>query len=733
MQPPAISSDFRFMASSAGALLRAWRAGAISDQPGSGHRIPTDFAGVCLAPAQDQSCNQYMLARLGELGVRQLRMDYTYNSAEYGADGFLEALLDAGYSVCLHLVQPFEEAAAMESEPARQHWQAFVEAVLTRWGSRLDALEVGSTVNRRRWAGYSVTGFFAAWEIAWRAARAANVTLAGPNVSDFEPIYNAGILARLQQLGQSPAVHTDNLFVERVTQPEVFDHRIAGRRVGNRLKFNTIKKARLLQQVGEHFGVPELWCSHVTWTAPRIFRVIEDTDQKQADYLSRYFLLAAASGVFQRVYWGALVCRSAGLIDDGTGRYPDHERVTLYEETYGSADSCRIRPAFYALQAISSLLAGQHYEGKLFATEFLQGHSFVSGEYRLHALWTVNAKAAFLESVYNREDLASATWISRDGQELDEMPEVLTEAPLFLRWPNSRRVTARPEADVVPDLSVHAHDEGFRHYHYQDGEYTGLLLARNDSERRALLDVLAPEVLLQANPDGFLRHARNAVWKVADPRNPERSLVVKRPVKLRLYKQLYERFRPSKAIQSWSGSAELLRRGLDTPRPVACFAGQGAQRLTSNFFVCEFREGCLPLRKLLNNYTRGQTMHPDITPEELFPALSRFVLRMHKRGVFFRDLSSGNILVGRDAGELRFTLVDTGRARFYYKLTMGQRLADLKRLCYKLDWQGRERFMRLYLAAHRDRFRLRYRIPFLIYDLKVATKRLLQGRGLKRK
>lgn len=726
------SSELKFIVSSAGFLIRAWIAGGFSHRPGTGHVVPDTFSGICVAPSSNPDMNKYMLDRLQELGVGQVRMDYTYNSAEFGADDFLEALLDAGFAVCLHLVQPFDEVAAMDAEPAQERWRDFVRMVTDRWGRRLEIIEVGSTVNRRRWAGYSVSGFFQAWAIAWQILTDAGVAVAGPNVSDFEPVYNAGVLASLQRARLLPKVHTDNLFVERVSQPEVYDHRIAGRRAGNWLKFNTIKKASFLQKIGERHGVPEFWCSHVTWTAPRIYRVLEDTDQKQADYLSRYFLLAAASGALQRVYWGAFVCRSAGLIDDGTGRYPDHERVTLYEESYGTPETSRIRPAFKALQAVARLLSGQRYDGVLSDTSGLKAHAFVGETYRFHALWTLNGRAAALASLYPAGDLAKADCLTRDGELVTDRPDFVTESPIFLRWPVQEKVGFSP-GNVIEHLAIHSHETGFHHYAYDDGGYTGLVLARSPQERDCLLDAIAPEKLMADKPSGFLRHARNAVWEMADPRDANRALVVKQPVKLRFHKKLYERFRPPKALQSWSGASELRRRGLDTPRPVAWFARGGKDRLTSNFFVCEFQPGCVPLRKLLNNYTRGKTMHPTITPDELFPQLCAFVKKMHHRGVFFRDLSSGNILVRKEAGELCFTLVDTGRARFYPKISLAQRLADLKRLCYKLDANGRERFMLLYLGKRHEALRRRYRRIFLYYDLKVGFKRLLQGRSWRKR
>jgi len=114
--------------------------------------------------------------------------------------------------------------------------------------------------------------FFAAWQIAWEEARGRNLKIAGPNVTDFEPAYNAGWLGEFRHTGMLPGVHTDNLFVERATEPETFDHKIAGKRLARLFRFNLVRKAQLLQDIGAWAGVPTLMCTHVTWSLRRIDR-----------------------------------------------------------------------------------------------------------------------------------------------------------------------------------------------------------------------------------------------------------------------------------------------------------------------------------------------------------------------------------------------------------------------------------------------------------------------------
>ena len=106
----------------------------------------------------------------------------------------------------------------------------------------------------------------------------------------------------------------------------------------------------------------------------------------------------------------------------------------------------------------------------------------------------------------------------------------------------------------------------------------------------------------------------------------------------------------------------------------------------------------------------------------------RILQKLHTRGVFFRDLSAGNLLVRRTpAGELEFALIDTARARFYpHSLGLRLRLCDLMRICHPLFWPGRRVFVEKYLAHNGRRFSWWMKIPFWYYDGKHRVKNALK-------
>ncbi|MDP2246642.1 MAG: hypothetical protein Q8J65_00820, partial [Nitrosomonadales bacterium] len=342
-------------------------------QPPSGHHIPADFSGIGVATAEDPAIDDAVINHLNALGIRQVRLDFTYGDSNNHVARFLEKLIAHGFKVMLHLVQPFEAARHMRETSAQDEWKSFLASTLDRFGSQIELIEVGSTINRRRWAGYTLESFLTTWDIAYKAVKERGIKLGGPNITDFEPPYNIGILALLKDRGQLPDVHTDNLFSERCTEPERDDHKILGHRLAPLGGFRLVKKAFVLQEIGENFGVTEFHSPSAFWTLPRIHRVLANSEEKQADYLARYMLLCAASGAMKRASWGPMICHREGLIDDGIEGYPKLERITHYASVHGQ--DFRVRPAFSAFKTFIGLIPDSYYEACLDDANGLEIHA----------------------------------------------------------------------------------------------------------------------------------------------------------------------------------------------------------------------------------------------------------------------------------------------------------------------------------------------------------------------
>ncbi|MDT8310347.1 MAG: lipopolysaccharide kinase InaA family protein [Methylophaga sp.] len=702
--------------------------------PQPAHQVPEDFIGVGATTGDDPEIDDFILAKLTELNLQQVRLDFTYTDLNGPVSRLLDKLLTAKISVLLHLVQPFREAQQMKNSEAQERWQAFVETVTEQFGHRVYAIEIGTTSNRRHWSGYDTESFFHTWRIAHNIIRKQRIKLAGPNISDFEPLHNIAVLSRLQRELQLPDIHTNNLFSERVTEPERFDHRIFGTKLALKLKVNLVKKARLLQKITTDFAVKSFISPAAFWTLPRIRRLLVHGEQKQADYLTRYFTLLAASGALQQAFWGPFLCSREGLVDDGSGVYPKLERITHYQSVLGQRADFRERPAFYALQQFIRQIPGSFYQGPLATTENLEVHAFRRSDALVHVLWTINGKAMALNQLYDIESLAKAECYSRDGEQLTEMPEFAGESPIYLRWPVGTLVSFQDPHGKGLD-AWYRYMPGKQLYQFQQAGWQGLLLAENQTDAEFLRRTLQPATLPAALPDNTLRRARNVIWRLDNIL--DRPFIAKQPLKMHAHKRLLDRWRPSKAKRSWIAAAELLRRGIATAKPIAYFEKTNDKTLLQNLYLCEQVDHDFSARDLFTAFRDGASEFQGVCEAQAYPQLATFLNDMHARGVFFRDLAGGNILIKKQAdGTLAFTLIDINRARFFNRnATLSERLSDLARICHKLHWPGREQLLDEYLALNRKfgkTFSWRMKLPFYLYDYKVNFKRKYGRKAIRR-
>ena len=710
--------------------------------PPAEHTVPSDFIGLCVASAPDAGMDDYVVSQLRLLDIHQVRLDFSYGDLESFNARFLQRLIDEKFQITLHLVQPFANAKKMESASEQNVWKSFLSEVLERFGNHVKRIEIGATINRKRWAGYTMNGFLQAWDIAYQEIKKRGLTLAGPNLTDFEPIYNIGILSILKARQQLPDIHTDNLFSERVSEPERYDHRIFKYRWATWFKYNLVKKARLLKKISTDFNISHFMSPVAFWAIYRIERTLPDGEQKQADYAARYMLLNAASGALDQAFWGAMICHREGLIDDGLidAEYPVLERVTHYKNVDGDRSNFRYHPSFYALKTVASLVQGSHYKNAIATANGLEIHHFQTAQHNIHALWTINGKMALLQEIYHSADLQQAEIINRDGEQFTEPTHIVNENPIYLRWPLNKAVAIKPNIAPNKDLAIYAHIPKLRYYPFNQDGWFGMILAKDATEAEMLGQQLHPSQLTSPQKNEALRHARNAIWALPDPRDPNRKVTVKQPVKMYPHKQFFDRFKPSKARRSWNGALELLRRGIDSAQPVAFFEKKGDNTLKQNFYICDYVNADCSVGEMFVHFAQGNkdfhipAKNITITAEETYIQLAQHLHRMHHTGTFFRDLSGGNLLVYVQADRtLRFSLIDTARARFYsYPAPFDQRISDMARICNKLHWAGRERLMGLYLANSSKKFTFRFRFSFHLYDFKVAFKRKYGRKGIKK-
>jgi hypothetical protein len=187
-------------------------------------------------------------------------------------------------------------------------------------------------------------------------------------------------------------------------------------------------------------------------------------------------------------------------------------------------------------------------------------------------------------------------------------------------------------------------------------------------------------------------------------------------------------FQPTKALRSWNGAHELLRRGIPTPRPVAWLEHPARPRERESYYLCEAFAGGSSARQAFYAFNDGATEFLGIPASELYQGIAELMAKLHARGIFFRDLSAGNLLLRRgEDGVMEFALIDTARASVGTRtIPLRQRLADLMRLCHPLVWRERERLLPAYFEAAGLKFAPWARWACHYYDWKHRIKKMLR-------
>jgi tRNA A-37 threonylcarbamoyl transferase component Bud32 len=626
---------------------------------------------------------------------------------------------------------------------AQQRWIDFLNTIADKYGDKVACIEIGSTPNRGRWSGFEPMDYLIAWRIANEQLKTRGIVLAGPNVSDFEPLCSIQLLSEMQLQGHAPDIYTNNLFVERVIQPEAFDHRALGKAMTNIMKLNLVKKARVMKAIGHEYGVDNIICTYKCWSSKRLRRWSVTPEQKKSDYLIRYLVIAASTGALGQVYWGPLICSRDGLINDGSTGYPAIDNVTFYKQIRGDLSGFEIREAFYAYANIIKLLAGSTCVQAVNADKGLHHFIFETKEQKqLHIVWTQDRGCVNAEQLYSREHLEQAEIMNALGEAVTESVLSFTERPLFLRFeqPTSLQQNEQQLADIQPrPEKVNFGITGeIRYLPWTEGKWHGAVAVKPGEDAKEKAQALLPEKLLSATQLSLHRDQRNKVWSIQHPLASNDTVVVKEN-RARGIKKITYRFKASKGQRHWDNAWEMLRRGVKSPMPVAYYEQTENTGITHNYYVCEYVDAAFSVRQAFTAFGDGQDSFGGFSKEQIIKGVADYACNMHDEKIIHHDLTGGNLLVTTENDEINITAIDIGRATIYIKqnVTEQQRLLDLMRCCYKLNWPNRELFMEYYFEAYGRQFAQRWKTSLSYYDWKLTTKkklkRLLKGKWKKAK
>lgn len=268
-----------------------------------------------------------------------------------------QALHARGNAVALALVQ---DRAAVRV-PAS--WREMVLLVVEKTHNFADFYEIGHATNRGKWGVWDFSDYKKLLVSAIEAKKKfPQIKLTGPACIDFDLHKLPGILS-IVPAGTFDAL-SQHLYVDRRGAPENFQE-----------KFDLVGKCAIYRAIAKKYGFSNekiiisetnypligvetfspcaaFYCPNGPLWAPHV------SEEDYAKFMTRYLLLAIASGHVSRVYWWRLVHRGFGLVDDTNAQNP------------------RPMPAFFALQNLIATLAGTRFERKLptpagtFALEF---------------------------------------------------------------------------------------------------------------------------------------------------------------------------------------------------------------------------------------------------------------------------------------------------------------------------------------------------------------------------
>lgn len=184
--------------------------------------------------------------------------------------------------------------------------------------------------------------------------------------------------------------------------------------------------------------------------------------------------------------------------------------------------------------------------------------------------------------------------------------------------------------------------------------------------------------------------------------------------------RLRRRRRGSRARLSFHAARRLRALGIPTPEPLLYAESTAVEGPA--WFVCRRVPEAVELRYVLRalNSGEGPGRFPGIDGVALLRRVGALAAELHRHGVWFRDLTSGNVLLSAPTTDAELYLVDLNRARFRGRLSVSQRLRDLSRMPvlrpadraeYLRGYRpaGLPRFQQLWFDLYHHGFRLRIR------------------------
>jgi hypothetical protein len=395
------------------------------------HQINSRFFGLNVAPSSFPDGDDHIIKNLFDMGVQSVRVDYGYGSDKVHIERFLNKLIDNKMDILLHLVQSKEHAGRMSEKDVQDEWRKFLEDIMSRFSPRIKNYEIGAVPNRKKWSGYTIPDYITALKIASEAANKYQANIFAPNIQDFEPFWQVAIFEAIKDEGINIQGSTDNLFVDRAIQPEFYDEHVLGSYFKNSAKMDLINKSRFLDSVSEKYGIKTFISSFTQWNLDVSAPFYNSSPERRvsadeyADYLVRYYVLLAAGGYTDRVYWGHYASYKEGIFDDSYNPEKEDAPEVHHKFIYqGDPRIYKTRPAYNAYKTMTGFLSNSNFTKNLSDIYHLSPpdedrdkegvfiFEFEKDNQKIYVGWTLNVYKKKI-NIFDKNK-CSATW--RDGE-----------------------------------------------------------------------------------------------------------------------------------------------------------------------------------------------------------------------------------------------------------------------------------------------------------------------------
>ncbi|WP_195374802.1 MULTISPECIES: hypothetical protein [Parabacteroides] len=139
----------------------------------------------------------------------------------------------------------------------------------------------------------------------------------------------------------------------------------------------------------------------------------------------------------------------------------------------------------------------------------------------------------------------------------------------------------------------------------------------------------------------------------------------------------YAFFRKSKACRSYEYALEILKRGGNTPAPIAYIEEYKNGLLNRSYYISIFDARATTIRE----YMDGSILDAEV----MWRSFVRFTINIHRSGILHIDYSPGNILMEMNPdGSYLFSLIDINRLCFK-KVSEEEALCNFDRLALSVD------------------------------------------------